>query len=231
MSQPGGGPPFNNISLNVVADSFGFFSVTGTIPVTATPADYVIRVFFVGPAPSPNIFPCTITVQGVAPTASPTPGPTATATPTAVPAATPRGIDADDLADILAALARNGGGGPQQQQQQQQQAIPVVLPGVGVASDGGSKLPKTGFDAAEVGGLGTVSLLTGVSLMEFARRRRRNWIAPASAAEAMATTPKVAMAEPVGGESDLLLPYSAPTAIAVEPPASAEPRDFITPTF
>ncbi|HYZ93877.1 MAG TPA: hypothetical protein VFA34_16005, partial [Actinomycetota bacterium] len=148
------------------------------------------------------------------------------------PTATPRGIDADDLAAILAALARPaGGGGPQQQQQQQQQAVPVLLPGVGVASDGGAKLPKTGFDAAEVGGLGTVSLLTGVSLMEFARRRRRNWLAPASAAEAMATTPKVPMVQASGGEGDLLLPYSAPTAIAVEPPATTQPGDFITPTF
>ncbi|MGH2760761.1 MAG: hypothetical protein ACRDKJ_14515, partial [Actinomycetota bacterium] len=94
---------------------------------------------------------------------------------------------------------------PQQQQQQQQQAVPVALPLGGSSGGGGASLPKTGADVAEVGGVGTASLLAGLAFTEFARRRRRHWFAPASTSEARAPT---AAGSSVGSsEGELLLPY------------------------
>lgn len=100
----------------------------------------------------------------------------------------------------------------------------------GGGGGGGSKLPKTGVGVAEVGTVGSGTLLLGASLVEMARRRRQ-WFVPASAGEALATTfvaPQTVEAADLVAQSegDLLLPYTPP---AVDPPS--EPDDFITPSF
>ena len=114
----------------------------------------------------------------------------------------------EDLEDAIDALADDiddidGGGNAQEQNQAQTQNVNFGGGGGhghGRGGGGGSKLPKTGVDAAEVGGIGTASLFAGAALMEVARRRRRNWIAPVSSA--------VTPAPPVGSsEGELLLPY------------------------
>jgi hypothetical protein len=113
----------------------------------------------------------------------------------------------DDLEDDLDDVDDDDGAQAQSQDQSQNQNQNVLLPvgrgGRGGGGGGGSKLPKTGVDAAEVGGIGTASLLAGASLMEIARRRRRNWIAPVSSTEA-----RPAVAPRLGSsEGDLLLPF------------------------
>lgn len=190
------------LSPTGTADGLGHYSFGSTVPAATTPGNYVVTVTRLtgAGAPDSNVCPGTVEIRAAL-------APTATPTPTATPDDDDDDdLDADDLADLLEALAdANGGGGGGGQQQQQQQAIPVALPAAGGFD--GAKLPKTGVDVAEVGGLGTVSMLAGVSLMEFARRRRRHWLAPARTATA--STP----AEPDVG------------------PAPAEPFDPITPTF
>lgn len=107
----------------------------------------------------------------------------------------------DDLADEIDDIDDDGDGNTQSQDQTQAQTQNVNLAGGGGrGGGGGSKLPKTGVDAAEVGGIGTASLIAGLALTEFARRRRRNWIAPVST---------VATPSPRAGtsEGELLLPY------------------------
>lgn len=109
----------------------------------------------------------------------------------------------DDLADEIDDIDEDGDGNTQSQDQTQAQTQNVNLGGGGGrggGGGGGSKLPKTGVDAAEVGGIGTASLIAGLALTEFARRRRRNWIAPVST---------VATPSPRAGtsEGELLLPY------------------------
>jgi hypothetical protein len=139
-----------------------------------------------------------------------------------------------DIQNQIDNLNDNNNSQEQSQDQNQTLLIPAFLDGRGGhgghsgGGSGGSKLPKTGVDAAEVGGIGTASLLAGVSLMEFARRRRRGWFAPATASEAMATTPLAPMNVPVGGEGDLLLPYAGPATAIAPPPV---PDDGITPSF
>ncbi|MGH2760762.1 MAG: hypothetical protein ACRDKJ_14520 [Actinomycetota bacterium] len=112
----------------------------------------------------------------------------------------------DDLADDIDDIDSDGANTQSQEQDQtQSQNVNLPLGHGGRGGGGGSKLPKTGVDAAEVGGIGTASLLAGASLIEFARRRRRNWIAPVSLAEARAVT---TTAPRLGSsEGDLLLPY------------------------
>jgi LPXTG-motif cell wall-anchored protein len=183
-------------------NSFGGYSLSGVIPV-GTPL-------------GPNVLTVFGTVLGAAPTLTATNTSTGcsvnvtaatAATPTPRPA--PRGGD-------------NRPGGQQQQQQQQQQLL-------GAAD--GNKLPKTGVDAAEVGGLGSASLLAGAGLVQYARRRRSHWL-PMTAAEAMATPAIVTEPEPViatASEVDLLLPYEADPAI--DTPPAPGPVDPITPTF
>lgn len=138
----------------------------------------------------------------------------------------------DELADAVDDI---DGDGDNTQSQDQSQNQNVVFPvgsgghghGHGRGGGGGKSLPKTGADAAEVGGIGTASLLAGVSLMEFARRRRRNWIAPVSASEALATT---SVAPRGSSEGDLLLPFFANgPARNTAPPAGG--GDFISPGF
>jgi hypothetical protein len=206
------------------ADGFGNFTVTGTIPASAVPGTYTIDVL----ANPTNFTACTVTVQNL-PVATASPSPTATPDPDDDDD-DDDDIDVDDLADIIDALGRDGGG---QQQQQQQQAVPVILPaggshgGGGGSKTGGPSLPKTGADAAEVGGIGTASLLTGISLVEFARRRRRHWLAPVSASEALATT---SVAPRGSSEGDLLLPFFADgPARNTTPPAGG--GNFISPGF
>jgi len=137
----------------------------------------------------------------------------------------------DELADAVDDIDADGDGDNTQSQDQSQNqnvVFPVGSGGHGHGGGGGGKsLPKTGTDAAEVGGIGTASLLAGASLMEFARRRRRNWIAPVSASEALATT---SVAPRGSSEGDLLLPFFADgPAQNMTPPAGG--GDFISPGF
>ncbi len=117
----------------------------------------------------------------------------------------------DDLQDQIDDLADDvddagDGGNTQSQDQAQTQNQNVLFPvgsghGHGGGGGGSGKLPKTGVDAAEVGGIGSASLLAGASLMEIARRRRRNWIAPVSSV-------RPTVAPPLGSsEGELLLPF------------------------
>jgi hypothetical protein len=119
----------------------------------------------------------------------------------------------------------------QEQSQRQSQTQNVNIRNVNILdarrrlSGGGSKLPKTGVDAAEAGALGTVSLLSGLSLMEFARRRRSHWVEPVSAIEAVAV-PKRPADVPAGAEADLLLPYERPHVPPARPPDDLLPPGF-----
>lgn len=131
----------------------------------------------------------------------------------------------DNLNDISNELSNL-----QDQQQAQTQDQSLVVPVARLKSGGGKVLPKTGVDAAEVGGIGTASLVAGASLLEFARRRRKSWLTPVSASEAMATTRTVPPTPQLGrSEGDLLLPY-VPTQ-APEAPRESQGRDTITPSF
>jgi hypothetical protein len=113
----------------------------------------------------------------------------------------------------------------QNQTQTQNNNLPLVVDH-GVLSASGSKLPKTGQDAAAVGGMATISLAAGISLMEFARRRRRHWFQPAGVPMAI-EIPVVSRPEPdpTGSEVDLLLPYTQ-----TDRPGPG-PADPITPSF
>lgn len=213
------GPALTPISLVVVADAAGFFSVTGTIPAGATPGDYPIQVQFPG-GPGANFIAC---IARVSAAAVPTPTPTPTAAP------------ADDDDDDGGGGGDDDGGPTQEQRQEQSINFPVALPiphfTSGGGGGGGRSLPKTGTDIAEVGGIGTASLVAGVTLMEFARRRRRHWLAPAAptvASRAQTPSAPAAVEElPMRAgetEADLLLPYSP---IASSPP----PEDFVAPSF
>lgn len=114
-----------------------------------------------------------------------------------------------------------------QQQQQQGGFIPAALPAVSSGGGGGAKLPKTGADVADIGGLGTASLLVGVVLTQLARRRRRHWPAPIIASQPAATTePMPLPTNPGWSEGDLLMPFRAVPAVPRQ-----ESVDYNTPSF
>jgi outer membrane biosynthesis protein TonB len=81
----------------------------------------------------------------------------------------------------------------QQQQQQQQQPVAVPVPVAPVFASGRSSLPQTGSNTGEMAQGGTGALIIGVSLIEFARRRKRRF---ATASVSSSTT-----------EGDLFLPF------------------------
>lgn len=114
-----------------------------------------------------------------------------------------------------------------QQQQQQGGFIPAALPAASSGGAGGAKLPKTGADVADIGGLGTASLLVGVVLTQLARRRRRHWPAPIIASQPAATTePMPLPTNPGWSEGDLLMPFRAVPAVPRQ-----ESVDYNTPSF
>lgn len=228
-----------NVIGATTANGFGNFTVSGPIPDGTPPGVYAIR-FTIPGNPGNPFFACNVTVQNLPPTPAPTPTP-APVTPA------PADDDDDD----------GPGGGNITQEQNQEQTINFPIPVVaaphyyaprGGGGGGGSSLPKTGVDAAEVGGIGTASLLVGVSLMEFARRRRRHWLTPASVTPAAAATsvavqerepvaepmvadevPQIVPSEPLRhgqSEGDLLLTYVDGDTVRLEGPG-----DFLTPGF
>lgn len=219
-----GGTPGSAVTLRFngsviggsTVDGFGNFTVSGAIPASAVPGVYVIDIL-INPT---NFSPCNVTVQAGAVPATPTP------IPTAAPA-----DDDDDVGDN-----DDDAGGPTQEQNQEQNInFPVAFPIPhfvgGGGGGGGRSLPKTGADVAEVGGIGTATLVAGVTLMEFARRRRRHWLArvdaPAATIERSVPASVPPMPPRAGEtEADLMLPYTA-----TSPPPPSSPTDFITPTF
>ncbi len=191
------------------------FSFTATIPVTATaPAVHTLATQDADGPPAP----CDdILVTQAAATLAPTPAPGL---------GLPAGIDPDDVIDAIADSVADAVADRLEDALGPRAAVPVAgIPVAFPAGVGGAKLPTTGVDVAEVGGVGTLSLMAGVTLMEFARRRRKNWLEPMSATEAISTPVAPRSGE---HEADLLLPYLGPTA-----PVDAAPdrSDFVTPTF
>ena len=172
---------FNGSTIGAgTADGFGNFALSGTIPGSATPGLYPITVTG---APFGTLNACTVSVEEPASTAG-TPTPIATSTATQAP-------PAPSFVAVPVVV--------QQQQQQQQQVVPVPAflpaPDAHFVSSGRSTLPTTGFAAGEFAQGGTGALIIGFSLIEFARRRRRNWLKP-----------QVASGQG-SSEGDLFLPY------------------------
>jgi hypothetical protein len=162
------------------ADGFGNFAVGGNVPGGATPGLYQIRVTN-GAFPGGFLDACTVAVEepAAAPSSSPISNATSTATQApAVPSFIPVPVVVQQ----------------QQQQQQQQLPAPVPEPRFIPVSAGRSTLPTTGANTGTMAQGGTGALIIGLSLVEFARRRKRNW---STASSSNATL----------SEGDLFLPY------------------------
>lgn len=210
---------FNGITVNQSpADGFGNYSLSFNVPAGQAPGDYLVAVRDLNAMVPHTQAACTLRISGALVTPTPVPTP--------VPTAAPADDDDDDGGD--------GGGLRQEQNQEQNINFPVAFPiphFVGGSGGGGRSLPKTGADIAEVGGIGTATLVAGVTLVEFARRRRRHWLAPTeSTAPTVSAAPTIPSVVPVlarAGETegDLLLPYAATSS----PPQ--ESIDFIAPSF
>jgi len=172
---------FNGSTIGAgTVDGFGNYALSGTIPSSATPGLYTVSVSGTAGGVPASVNACTVTVEDRAP-APATPVPTtATATATQAPQFT--------FIPVPVVV--------QQQQQQQQQQLPAPLPEPHVvpASFARSALPTTGSNTGELAQGGMGALIIGVSLIEFARRRKRRF-APASA------TPSGS------SEGDLFLPF------------------------
>ncbi len=161
------------------ADGFGNFALSGTIPDGATAGLYPVQVR--NTLGFGTIGACTVSVEEPAAPAPSSPASNATSTATQAPAS-PSFIPVPVVV--------------QQQQQQQQQQLPAPVPEprfIPVAA-GRSTLPTTGANTGTMAQGGTGALIVGLSLVEFARRRKRRWSA--------ASTSNATLSE-----GDLFLPY------------------------
>ncbi len=170
---------FNGSTIGATtADGFGNFAVSGHIPASATPGLYPITVTN---AAFGTLGACTVSVQEPAPVATPKPPVNnATSTMTQAP-------PAPSIVAVPVVVQ-------QQQQQQQQQPVAVPEPHFVPVVAARSSLPTTGSNTGEMAQGGTGALIVGVSLVEFARRRKRRF--------ATAASPST-----LTSEGDLFLPF------------------------
>jgi hypothetical protein len=164
-------------------NGFGDFALSGTIPGSTPPGLYTVSVSGTAGGVPDTVNACTVSVEDRAPTPAPTTVPSnATSTATQAPQFT--------FIPVPVVV--------QQQQQQQQQQLPAPAPEprvVPASFSRSSALPTTGSNTGELAQGGMGALIIGISLVEFARRRKRRFATAASA--------------PASGfsEGDLFLPF------------------------